>query len=166
MKQRSNFKLASEKVNYPSSHCFEKCVLFCRNASPILNNPVPIQSEDCLSAVLLRALPGKSEDFSFCMKQWHNIQIHSRRSEFSIISLLREMHYEVLCQLSMSSWPKPKIHIKLTQTTIKFKNSFCPHSNRSPNPNAINSIRSTAMGWKLMIEQVLPFAFGHFIKVF
>jgi hypothetical protein len=44
------------------------------NAFQNLNNSVLIQSEDCLSSVLLRALPGKSEDFSFGMKQRYNIQ--------------------------------------------------------------------------------------------
>jgi hypothetical protein len=41
-----------------------------------------MQSEDCLGAVLIRALPGKSEDFSFGMKQRHNGQSTSEEADF------------------------------------------------------------------------------------
>ena len=64
---------------------------FCLYAFQNLYNSVLIQSEDCLSAVLLRALPGKSEDFSFYMKQRHNVQFTSEEVNFSLYSLLREM---------------------------------------------------------------------------
>ena len=83
MKQRHNVKFTSEEVNFSLSHCFEKCALLRRYVFQNLYNSVLIQSEDCLSAVLLRALLGKSEDFSFCMKQRHNVQFTSEEVNFS-----------------------------------------------------------------------------------
>jgi hypothetical protein len=49
---------------------------------PNLCNPIFIQSEDCLNAVLLRALQEKPEDSSFHMKQQNNVRFTSEEANF------------------------------------------------------------------------------------
>jgi hypothetical protein len=48
-----------------------------------LYNPVPIQSEDCLDAFLLRMRREKPEDSSFCVKQQNNVQFTSEEANLS-----------------------------------------------------------------------------------
>jgi hypothetical protein len=76
---------------------------FCRNAFQNLNNSVLIQSEDCLSSVLLRALSGKSEDFSFGMKQRYNVQSTPEEANLPLSHCFEKCVYEVPCQFSISS---------------------------------------------------------------
>jgi hypothetical protein len=120
MKQRHNVQFTSEEANRSPSHCFEKCVLFRYDAFQTFtiqysSNPKTVWMLSCSGCF--------KKNPKILLSAWNSVTMSNplpKKQIFHHRIASRNALYEVLCRFFMSSWPRPKIHIEPTETTIKW----------------------------------------------